>query len=89
MAELVRLFRLLNFEQRVADLETRIQTLETRIETLTVELEDPELYTKATGVSRATQLGMDLERLKNELERALDEWGNANEALDTLAPSRP
>jgi ATP-binding cassette subfamily F protein 3 len=72
-------------KQRVTDLETRIETMETRIESLTAELEDPELYTKATGVTRAKELGIELERLKRDLERALEEWGTATDVLDTLA----
>lgn len=72
-------------KQRVADLETRIESIETRIETLTAELEDPELYTKPAGVARAKELGANLDKLKRELERELDDWGTATEALDTLA----
>jgi ATP-binding cassette subfamily F protein 3 len=72
-------------KQRVTDLETKIQTLESRIEALTAELEDPELYTKTSGVSRAKELGVELDRLKRDLERALDEWGTASDIADTLA----
>jgi len=71
--------------QRVSDLEARIQTLEARIETLTAELEDPELYTKPSGVSRAKELGTELDRLKRELERTLEDWGKATDLADTLA----
>lgn len=72
-------------KQRVADLEARIQTLESRVEAITRELEDPELYTKPTGVDRAKQLGMELERVKADLDRGLDEWTTATDALDTLS----
>jgi ATP-binding cassette subfamily F protein 3 len=72
-------------ERRVTELETQIQTLESRIETLTTELEDPELYTKPNGVTRAKTLGVDLERLKPQLDRVLDEWAKATEAVDALA----
>jgi ATP-binding cassette subfamily F protein 3 len=72
-------------KQRVTDLETKIQTLESRVEALTAELEDPELYTKTSGVSRAKELGIELDRLKRDLERALDEWGTASDIADTLA----
>ena len=72
-------------KQRVADLEGQIETLEKRIEALTGELEDPELYTKPSGVNRAKELGVELDRVKRDLERALDEWGKASDALDTLA----
>jgi ATP-binding cassette subfamily F protein 3 len=72
-------------QKRVSDLEGEILALETRIETLTHALEDPELYTKNGGVERARKMGVDLEGRKRELERALDDWGKATEALDTLA----
>ena len=75
-------------QKRVTDLETRIQELESRIETVSRELEDPELYTRADGVERAKDLGAELDRRKQELERVLEEWGTATEALDTLAAGR-
>jgi ATP-binding cassette subfamily F protein 3 len=75
-------------ERRVAELENDIQALEGRIEIVTRELEDPELYTRTNGVARATELGAELDRLKPELERALEAWGNATEALDTLTSGR-
>jgi ATP-binding cassette subfamily F protein 3 len=72
-------------QKRVADFEASIQILESRIEALTRELEDPELYTRPAGVERARDLGLELDRRKKELERALDDWGSATEALDTLS----
>jgi ATP-binding cassette subfamily F protein 3 len=71
-------------ERRVTDLESEIQSVETRIGALTAQLEDPELYTKPNGVPRAKELGIELEQLKAQLERTLDEWGTATELLDTL-----
>lgn len=76
-------------QRRVSDLEERIQGLETQVEKLTAELEDPELYTKTTGVARAKELGVELDRVKRELERSPDDWGTATDALDTLTASRP
>jgi ATP-binding cassette subfamily F protein 3 len=75
-------------QRRVADLEGEIQQLEAQIDDLTRELEDPELYTKPNGVRRASELGGALERLKPRLERALDDWGTATEALETLSSGR-
>jgi ATP-binding cassette subfamily F protein 3 len=72
-------------QRRVTELETEIQTLEVRVEKLTTELEDPELYTKPNGIARAKELGIELERIKPKLERALDDWARATELLDTLA----
>jgi ATP-binding cassette subfamily F protein 3 len=75
-------------QRRVADLEAEILQLETQIEGVSRELEDPELYTRANGVQRAGELGAELDRLKPRLERALEEWGTATEALDTLTTGR-
>jgi ATP-binding cassette subfamily F protein 3 len=75
-------------ERRVAELETEIQTMEARIDALTRELEDPELYTRPAGVTRAKELGTELDRLKAALERTLEAWGTATEALDTLTSGR-
>jgi ATP-binding cassette subfamily F protein 3 len=75
-------------QRRVADVEAEIQQLESRTETITRELEDPDLYTRDDGVQRASELGAELDQLKARLERALEEWGRATEALDTLAPER-
>jgi ATP-binding cassette subfamily F protein 3 len=77
-----------NAQRRVTELETEIQTLESRVETLTHELEDPALYTKPNGVERAKQLGAELDRIKPTLERVLDQWGTATEAVDTLTSGR-
>jgi ATP-binding cassette subfamily F protein 3 len=71
-------------QKKVSDLELEIQSLEAHIETVTHELEDPALYTRADGVSRATELGLTLDRLKKDLERLLDEWTAASDSVDTL-----
>ncbi len=73
--------------RRVTELETTINSLEARIDELTRTLEDPELYTQTNGPVRATELGAELERLKRELERSLDNWSGASEALDALNAS--
>jgi ATP-binding cassette subfamily F protein 3 len=75
--------------RRVNALETTINSLEMRIEELTRTLEDPELYTQRKGPSRATELGTELERLKRELDRTLEDWGSASEALDALNAGAP
>jgi ATP-binding cassette subfamily F protein 3 len=72
-------------QRRVADLEMEIQTLERQIAESTRELEDPELYVRPDGASRASALGRDLEELKRRLDRALDAWAAATEQADTLA----
>jgi ATP-binding cassette subfamily F protein 3 len=75
-------------QKRVEDLEREIQTLEARITEVSRELEDPALYTRADGVERASRLGIELDRLKPTLERAIENWGTATEALDTLTSTR-
>jgi ATP-binding cassette subfamily F protein 3 len=75
-------------QRRVTDLEAEILQLESQIDVVSRELEDPELYTRTNGVQRAGELGAELDRLKPRLERALEEWGTATEALDTLTSGR-
>jgi hypothetical protein len=36
-------------------------------------------------VGRARELGVELERLKRDLERALEDWGAASDVVDTLS----
>ena len=71
-------------QKRVSDLELEIQSLEGRIAALTHELEDPALYTRTNGVARATELGLNLERLRRDLERTLEDWTTAGDSVDTL-----
>ena len=74
-----------NAERRVSELESRIETTESRIAELTRELEDPELYTTPSGVTRAAALGEELEARRRELEQTLAEWSAASEALESLS----
>jgi ATP-binding cassette, subfamily F, member 3 len=75
-------------QKRVEDLEREIHTLEARVTEISRELEDPELYTRTDGLERASRLGIELDRLKPALERAIENWGTATEALDTLTSTR-
>ena len=75
-------------QRRVTELESRVQALEAEIAELTKRLEDPELYTRADGVSEASQLGAALERAKQLLETELESWTAATEALDSLAEAK-
>jgi len=58
--------------------------LEAEISVISKELGDPELYLTRDGVSRSAELGVKLERLKRELDRALERWAAATEAAATL-----
>jgi ATP-binding cassette subfamily F protein 3 len=60
--------------------ERRITELEARIAQVSAALEDPELYTKPTGVEQAASFGRDLEKLKRELDSAMATWAAAAEA---------
>jgi ATP-binding cassette subfamily F protein 3 len=75
-------------KERVKELELEIQDIESQVAALTRELEDPELYTRADGVTRARQLGSDLDRLKAELDRTLEAWGEASESAEALSAGR-
>jgi ATPase subunit of ABC transporter with duplicated ATPase domains len=72
-------------KRRVAELETAIQSSEARIGELTAALEDPALYTRTDGVTQAAHLGADLDETRRALERALEEWAVATEAVEALA----
>jgi ATP-binding cassette subfamily F protein 3 len=71
-------------QREVEVLEGRVQELEARIASITGALENPELYTTPEGVAQSTQMGTELEALKVELERALDDWTTASDTLAGL-----
>lgn len=71
--------------RRVDEIETEIQRLEERIAGVTRELEDPGLYVRSDGASRATSLGRELEQLKVDLDRSLSDWASATDLADALA----
>ncbi len=68
--------------------EARIAELEVRIAALTAQLEDPELYTRAGGVEQAKRLGDELETARRELDRALERWTAASDALQSTGAER-
>jgi len=74
-------------KQRVAqreldEHEARIASLEARIATLTAALEDPELYTREGGVEDARKLGLELEKVKRDLDAAFAKWSAASDAVE-------
>ena len=68
-------------KRRAESLEARVESLEARVADLTRELEDPSLYTTDAGTARAVLLGKELDRAKRELDRAMEEWTAAVEAV--------
>ena len=67
--------------------EQQVTELEGVIARLTAALADPELYTTNDGAASATRLGVELDKAKAALERAIDAWTAATERAETLATS--
>ncbi|HEY0529143.1 MAG TPA: ABC-F family ATP-binding cassette domain-containing protein [Gemmatimonadaceae bacterium] len=70
----------------VEDCEKEVGRLEVKIAELTRELEDPELYTTREGTERSIKAGKELDRLRRQLDKALEKWTAATEQAETLAP---
>jgi ATP-binding cassette, subfamily F, member 3 len=69
---------------RVADAEQAVSSLESEIARISEALSDPELYLTREGAIKSGSLGVQLERVKNQLDKALDAWAKATEAAATL-----
>lgn len=68
--------------QRADTAEKKVAELEAKVSAITHELEDPELYVKRDGAARAVVLGKDLDKLRKHLDRAIEEWTAATEAVE-------
>ena len=66
----------------VEEVEKRVATLEQEVTNLTRELEDPALYTTASGPQRAHALGAQLDKVRASLDKALAEWTRLTEAAE-------
>jgi ATP-binding cassette subfamily F protein 3 len=64
---------------RAADAEQTVLSLEAEIAKISDALADPELYLTRDGAIRSANLGRDLERLKKQLDKALEIWAEATE----------
>lgn len=71
-------------QRTVEEAEQRIESLEKQIAKVGAALEDPQLYTRADGITEAKALGAQLEEAKQELDATLDRWTAATEAVETL-----
>jgi ATP-binding cassette, subfamily F, member 3 len=71
-------------QRAVEETEQRIETLESQIASVSAALEDPQLYTRATGPSEAKTLGRQLEAAKRELDATLEQWTAATEEVEAL-----
>jgi ATP-binding cassette subfamily F protein 3 len=71
-----------NARQKAEDAERAVADLESRITAITAELADPELYTTDDGKQKAIRSGAELDRLKIQLDRAIELWTEATEAAE-------
>jgi ATP-binding cassette subfamily F protein 3 len=69
-------------QRELEEEEATIAALEARISSLSASLEDPELYTRDGGVDEAKKLGMELERVRRELDSAFARWTAASEGVE-------
>jgi ATP-binding cassette subfamily F protein 3 len=65
---------------RAADAEKTVLSLESEIAKISDALADPGLYLTRDGAIQSANLGRDLERLKKQLDKALEAWAQATEA---------
>jgi ATP-binding cassette subfamily F protein 3 len=56
--------------------EARVEELEGKVAALTRTLEDPSLYGNPQGTARAVALGKDLDRIRRDLDTALEDWNS-------------
>lgn len=68
--------------------EKRVAELEASIAAVTSRLADPELYMTNEGKKRAVKEGIELERLKGQLDRTIEEWTAATEAAESFTAPR-
>jgi len=66
---------------RAEQAEQTVTSLESRITVISEELSNPGLYLTRDGTLRAAKLGVELEVLKAELDRTLEVWAQATEAV--------
>src|SRR5437660_12298849 len=71
-------------QQELEEAEGRVTGLESQVARVVAALEDPALYTKPDGATKARELGAELETLKRELEAALERWTSATEQVEML-----
>ncbi|HUQ20083.1 MAG TPA: ABC-F family ATP-binding cassette domain-containing protein [Gemmatimonadaceae bacterium] len=67
-------------QSRVVAIEQTITRLEGEIARITNDLADPELYLTRDGIARSVSLGTEMDRLKTQLDAALEQWALASDA---------
>ncbi len=68
--------------------EKKVGDLEAKVADVTQLLGDPALYMTEEGKKRAVSAGTELDKLKRQLDKALDEWTAATEAAEAGASGR-
>jgi ATP-binding cassette subfamily F protein 3 len=71
--------------RKADEAERRVSDLEEKISRLTGELADPALYTTEGGKRKALESGSELDRLKKDLDKAIELWTAATEAAEEAA----
>jgi ATP-binding cassette subfamily F protein 3 len=71
-------------QRELEEAEAAVAELESQVAPVVAALEDPVLYTRPDGATRARQLGAQLESLKRDLDGALDRWTKATEQVEQL-----
>jgi ATP-binding cassette subfamily F protein 3 len=71
-------------QRAMEETEQRIEKLEGQIAGISAALDDPQLYTRATGPSEARTLGGELEVAKRELDATLERWTAATDEVEAL-----
>ena len=70
--------------ERADKSEREVAELEADVSRLTKTLDDPELYTRPTGVQQAHKLGAELDKVRTRLDRALAAWEKETASLESL-----
>jgi ATP-binding cassette subfamily F protein 3 len=71
-------------QRNVEETEQRIEWLEGQIASVSAALENPELYTRGSGIEEARTLAKQLEEAKRELDITLERWTAATEGVEAL-----
>ena len=70
--------------ERADKAEREVAELEADVSRITSTLDDPVLYTRATGVQQAQKLGAELDKVRIRLDRALASWEKETASLEGL-----
>ena len=70
--------------ERADKAEREVAELEREVSRLTTTLDDPELYTRPSGVQQAHKLGAELDKVRARLDRALAAWEKDTASLESL-----